>query len=114
MSSAFSIDYLEPTSEFQTPKTLLLVDKTQSVGIHFLRVARKILVIKLSGFAEIFTFSTPAPMVSVLADIANNATSSLISSSEARKFIFHPWRMHFSFHSMKLMAYSFQKFEYPM
>ena len=35
-------------------------------------------MIKLSGFAEIFTFSTPAPMVSVLADIAHYATSSLI------------------------------------
>ena len=31
--------------------------------------------IKLSGLAAIFTFSTPAPMVSVLANIAHNATS---------------------------------------
>ena len=70
MSSAFSIDFLEPTSEFQTHETLLLVDKTQSVDVHFLsQIARKILVIKLSGFAEIFTFSTP--VVLVLADIAH-------------------------------------------
>ena len=34
--SAFSIDFLEPTSEFQTPVTFLLMDKTQSVGILFL------------------------------------------------------------------------------
>ena len=33
---------------------------------------------KLSGFAEIFTFSIPAHMVSVLAVIAHYATSSLI------------------------------------
>ena len=36
------------------------------------------MVIKLSGFAEIFTFSTPALMVSVLADIEHYATSLLI------------------------------------
>ena len=41
-------------------------------------IARKILVIKLLGFAEIFTFSTPALVVSVLADIAHYATTSLI------------------------------------
>ena len=35
------------------------------------------MVIKLSGFAEIFTFSTPALMVSVLAVIVHYATSSL-------------------------------------
>ena len=29
------------------------------------------MVINLSGFAEIFTFSSPASMVSVLADIAH-------------------------------------------
>ena len=79
MSSAFSIDFLEPTSEFQTLITFLLVDKTQSVGIHILSwITRKILAIILLGFAEFFTFSTPAPMVSVLADIARYATSSLI------------------------------------
>ena len=36
------------------------------------------LVIKLSRFVEIFSFSTPAPMVTDLADIARNATPSLI------------------------------------
>ena len=41
-------------------------------------MARKILIIKLSGFAEIFTLSSPAPMFSVLANIAHYATSSLI------------------------------------
>ena len=79
MSSAFSIDFLEPISDFQTSITFLLVDKTQSVGTHFLnKMARKILVIKLSGFAEILTFPTPAPVVSVLTDMAHYATSSLI------------------------------------
>ena len=53
------------------------------MGIHFLGwIARKILVIKLSGFAEIFTFSTPALMVSVLAVIVHYAISSLISHNE--------------------------------
>ena len=37
------------------------------MGIHlFNLVVRNILVIKLSGFAEIFDFLTPAPVVSVL------------------------------------------------
>ena len=35
-------------------------------------------MIKLSGFAEVFTFSTPAPIVSDFADIAHYAMSSLI------------------------------------
>ena len=50
------------------------------MGIHFFffKIARKILVIKLSGFAETFTFSTPAPVVSVLADMAHYAMSSSI------------------------------------
>ena len=33
----------------------------------------------LSGFAEIFTFSSPAPIVSALADIARYATSSCVN-----------------------------------
>ena len=37
------------------------------------------MVIKLLGFAEIFTFSTSARMVSVLVVIVHYATSSLIS-----------------------------------
>ena len=79
MSSAFSIDFIEPTSEFQTPVTFLFVDKTQGLDIHFLsKITRKNLVIKLSGFAEIFIFSTPALMVSVLTVIVHYATSSLI------------------------------------
>ena len=36
------------------------------------------MVIHLSGFAKIITFSTSAPMVSVLADIARYVTSSFI------------------------------------
>ena len=36
MSSAFSIDFLEPTSEFQMPVTFLLVDKNIKAGIRFL------------------------------------------------------------------------------
>ena len=72
MSSAFSIDFLEPISDFQRSIAFLLVYKTQSVGAHVLnKIARKILVIKLSGFAEIFTFPTPAPVVSVLTDMAH-------------------------------------------
>ena len=78
MSFSFSIDFLEPTSEFQTPVTFLLVDKNTKCGYSFSKLDHKnILVIKLSGFAEIFTFSTPALMVSVLAVIVHYATSSL-------------------------------------
>ena len=36
MSSAFSVDFFEPTSDFQMSITFLLVDKTQSVGFIFL------------------------------------------------------------------------------
>ena len=79
MCSAFSIDFIGPTPEFQTPLTFLLVDKTQSVDINFLSyIARTILVIKFSGFAEIFTFSTAASMVSDLVLIAHYTTSSLM------------------------------------
>ena len=49
------------------------------VFIFFVRMQSEFLVIKLLGFAESFTFSTTAPMVSVLADMAHYATSSLIS-----------------------------------
>ena len=57
---AFSVDFLEPTSDFQTPITFLLVDKNTKCGYKFSKIARKILVIKLSRYAEIFSFSTPA------------------------------------------------------
>ena len=44
------------------------------MGIHFLSlIPRKLLVINLLRVAEIFTFSTPAALVSVLADIARYA-----------------------------------------
>ena len=56
MSSAFSVDFLEPTSDFQTPITFFLVEKTQSGYSFFNWIARKILVIKLLGFAENFQF----------------------------------------------------------
>ena len=57
MSSAFSVDFLEPTSDFQTPITFFLVEKKHKVGTHFFNwIARKILVIKLLGFAENFQF----------------------------------------------------------
>ena len=35
MPSAFSIDFLECTSEFQTPVTFLLVDKNTKCGYSF-------------------------------------------------------------------------------
>ena len=35
MTSAFSIDFLEPTSEFQMPVTFLLVDKNTKCGYSF-------------------------------------------------------------------------------
>ena len=73
MSSVFSIDSLEPTSEFQTPVTFLLVDKNTKCGYSFSKLDHKNnFGNKLSGFA----FSTP--MVSVLAVIVHYATSSLI------------------------------------
>ena len=35
MSSAFSIDFLEPTSDFQKPIAFLLVDKNTKCGYSF-------------------------------------------------------------------------------
>ena len=61
------------------PVTFLIVDKNTKCGYSFSELERmEHLVIKLSGFAEIFTFPTPALMVSVLAVIVHYATSSLI------------------------------------
>ena len=34
-SSAFSVDFLEPTLDFQTPITFLLVDKNTKFGYSF-------------------------------------------------------------------------------
>ena len=57
MPSAFSIYFLEPTSEFESPVTFLLVDKKQSVDIHFFsKIARKTLVNKLSGIWKFSRF----------------------------------------------------------
>ena len=41
MSSAFSIDFLEPASEFQTPVTFLLVDKNTKCGYSFSKLDLK-------------------------------------------------------------------------
>ena len=46
--------------------------------LFFFNTSRNILVIKLSEFAEIFTFSTPAPEVLDLAEMAHCETPSLI------------------------------------
>ena len=47
----------------------------QSAGIHFLNwIVRNMLVIKLLGFAVIFIFLTPAPLVSVMEREAHYAT----------------------------------------
>ena len=59
MSAVFSIDFLESTSKFQRPVTFLFVDKNTKCGYSF-SFASKILEIKLSEFADIFTFSTLA------------------------------------------------------
>ena len=71
MPSDFSVDFLQPTSDFQMHITFLLVDKnTIKVWVFnfLMRSQGRFWYIKLSGFAEIFTFSTPAPVVSVLVD----------------------------------------------
>ena len=80
MSSAFSIDFLEPTSNIKMPITFLFVDKNTKCGCPFSKLDHKDNFgnLKMSGFAEIFTFSSPAPVVSVLVDIAYYAASSLI------------------------------------
>ena len=41
MSSAFSIDFLEPTSEFQMPVAFLLVDKNTKCGHSFSQLDHK-------------------------------------------------------------------------
>ena len=68
MSSAFSVDFLEPTSDFQTPITILLVEKKDKVWvfIFLVRLQGKFGNCKLS---DLLKFS----LVSVLADIAHFA-----------------------------------------
>ena len=41
MSSAFSFDFLEPTSDFQTPITFLLLDNNTKCGFSFSLLDRK-------------------------------------------------------------------------
>ena len=53
MSFAFSIDFLEPTSEFQTHVTFLLVDKNTRCGYSFSKLDMENFGYNLSGFAEI-------------------------------------------------------------
>ena len=72
MCSAFSIDFLEPTSEFQMLVSFLLVDKHIKCEYSF---PMKILVIYWQNLLK-----CSLSMVSVLADIAHYATSSLISN----------------------------------
>ena len=73
MASAFSIEFIELTSDFQTPLTFELVDKTQSVGIYFLnQITMKFLINKLLEFVDIFTFPTPAPVALVLANMTHH------------------------------------------
>ena len=63
MSSGFSIDFPEHTSDFRSPLTFFSL----SVCINFLNsIMRKIWVIKLLGLAEIFIVFTAVPLVSVL------------------------------------------------
>ena len=78
MSFAFSIDFLEPTSKFQMPVTFLLVDKNTKCEYSFSKLDPKENFGNLSEFAEIFPFSTPTYMDSVLADMSCYAKSSLI------------------------------------
>ena len=57
MSLDFFIDLIEPTSDFQTAITFLLVDKNTSCGYSFFNwIISNIWVTKLSGFAENFVF----------------------------------------------------------
>ena len=75
MSSAFFIDFLEPTSEFQMPVTFLLVDKKTKCGYSFSYLDRKE-NFDLSNCRFLIEFSrfilTTAPNVSVLPGSANN------------------------------------------
>ena len=99
MSSAFSIEFLEPTSEFQTPVTFLLVDRNTKCGYSF-SVTPKIVYKKKK-----------------IQIVVMNKTC--ISSREARKCMFHSSFATneiciFMLHSMKYMAYSFKTFEYHL
>ena len=58
MFLVFSADFIESTSDIQTPITVLLVDKSTKFWVLFFLnwIVRNVLVINLSGFAEIFVF----------------------------------------------------------
>ena len=65
ITSVFTVDFPQPTSDFQTPFSYKR-SKAQNVGIHWLNwIARGLLVIKLSIYAEFSTFFTPAPRTAV-------------------------------------------------
>ena len=63
---------------FSNPYNFLICGQIHKVWVSFSKIARNILVIKLLRFPEIFTFPTPAHVVSGLVDNAHYATSSLI------------------------------------
>ena len=66
MSFAFSIDFIELTSDFQTPVTFLLVDKNTKCILFHNWIIRNIFGNKIVRIcAEIFILLTPAPVVSV-------------------------------------------------
>ena len=62
ITSAFTVDFPQPTLDFPTYKR----PKVQNGGIHLLNwIVRVILIIKLSRFAELYTFLTPVPRTAV-------------------------------------------------
>ena len=122
MSSAFSIDFLEPNSEFQTPVTFLLVDKNIKVWVFIFLVRSQgkfwLLncqdLLKFSLFLLLLLWFQFGPhnvqmcmmsfttQKSVTLKIVYNKKKiqmfgmnmPFISSREARKCIFHSWLRH--------------------
>ena len=57
ITSAFTVDIPQPSLDFQRYKR----SKARNVGIHLLNwIVRGLLAIKLSRYAEFYTFLTPA------------------------------------------------------
>ena len=86
ITPAFTVDFPQPTSDVQT----YCRSKAQTVGIHLLNlIVRGHLVIRLSRFADFYTFLTPAPCT-VVSDLEDHTVlhylQALVATQRFRKY----------------------------
>ena len=86
ITSALTVNFPPTTSDSQSYKR----SKAQNVGIHILNwIVRGLLVIKLSRYAELYTFLTPAPRT-VVSDLEDHTvlhySQALVAMQRFRKY----------------------------